>query len=533
MQAINRNTLVALFLCAIFATTRGLPTYFSFYDLARTDSATTASDIVGSGPTMTGGTSITNGIYLDSAAKWNNTSTGSNILYITPTSGLSSATAIAGFNVQSCDKGYFYQWAVVTTSSAYPRCGLGCAASDNSVMTWKIYCVDALARSESSDNFTSPINTTTVIAMQYFESNSMLGMKILVQYTGYSTLSYTYTSQRIVYSEFFPSAKLAYRPSKGNLYYVGFLSSTITNSQFSEYSGSANAATKAISCVNCIGAAADLGCGTNSVNAIWNETREYFCSCGSGYGYDLSLSKCVTTTVTDCSIGCASGCRKDDTTQCKSTCPSTMIINSVNGDFVTCACDTGKTYNPTTGVCQSSGSNSSGSGGSSDSSVSWQILVIIFVVVGVVIAILAYIIICCVCGRRRRQENAAAEIQGVSVISARENFKIENIRLGNECKICYRPGVRLVAIIPCGHASVCEECVKHIKFCPFDRSPIADWKVVDDEVKQQLEKMNQSAAKLTEKEGEGKKQESQVLVVEAKKQDEKEPGTKKKPEEKR
>ncbi len=494
MLTIYRNIpAIALILCAILGMGRGVPSYFSLYDFARTNSTLLADDIVGSGPTMTGGNKTTNGVYLESATKWNSTSTGSNILYVTPAAGLSSATVIAAFNVQSCDKGYFYQWAVVTSSSAYPRCGLGCAGSGSEALTWKIYCVDAQSRSESSANFTTPVNVSTSIGMEYFADGTRMGMKLYALYEGGELLVYTFTSSLITYDDFFPKAQLAYRPSKGNLYYVGFLSETITSSQFLAYSSNATAN---ITCANCVGTvAADLDCGTEPLNAVPNVTRRYFCSCGQGYGYDLYLGKCVETTVTDCSIACSAGCRKDDTAQCKTNCPSSMIVSAYNGDFVTCQCETGKTMG-SDGTCEYTATTVSTDGGL----YSWRILVIIVVLVGVVVAILSYVIVCCVCssGNSRRvasaneannpPNNEPADPQHEP--SPFELFKIESIRLSAECKICYRSDVRLVAIIPCGHAGVCENCVRRIGVCPFDRSRIADWMVVDQELKERLAKLH-------------------------------------------
>eukprot|EP01022_Parablepharisma_sp_SALTPOND_P026759 TRINITY_DN64814_c0_g1_i1.p1 TRINITY_DN64814_c0_g1~~TRINITY_DN64814_c0_g1_i1.p1 ORF type:complete len:517 (-),score=10.30 TRINITY_DN64814_c0_g1_i1:59-1609(-) len=449
-------------LLVLFAFSAAVPSFFSFYDLARKDTGTMAYDLMGRGPIMEGGQKIEHGVYLPSHGKsWVNLY--GNTLRISH-EGYNTGTILSAFKSEHCEKGYFYSWALIQKAPEYPRCGIACN-SNTTGHTWSFVCLYSGGDREESKTFTTPSGDVTVLGISFFPENEMVGMTVFWQtkYGGVRTRSYTSTLMK--YEEFFPNAKLAYRGIQGNLYYVGFLTEAIDSETFSRFSGTVDPDTKSIKCTNCLGAASELRCPSTKLNTVPFTTREYFCSCASGEGYDLSLDKCVPAT-RDCYLPCERGCKSSYPTHCLYECPYPFIKVSILGDFVSCQCPGGG--------LQKYGSQWCFPESPKDDPPNILLTIVLPVLLSAAIGILIIVVVCCKC------RGGSAQTQAEDKTEPKElDLKIEDLRLGTECKVCYRPGAKLVALVPCGHASVCEDCVKKITLCPFDRSRIKKWIPVD------------------------------------------------------
>ncbi len=466
-----------------------LPLAFSsFYDLATSGSTTASRNLLGSGPNLSGGTAVTNGISVDSSLAPNWTVSGLVVFVPESTVGISVLFTLAP---STCIQGQ-YLLSAVPSGDTTRRCGVVCAGSSGSWLVWKLACEDSAGIDSDSVNFATLSGVVTAFGVRYFPYNGKIRLLVYVKYKSSSETTYTATLSTFGFAGFLPGAQLVYRPPESSLYYFGVISTNVTEDQFKSYVSTPDADTKAISCKNCL-SSTSLTCAT-TLQMVPLTTREYFCTCAGNYGYDLSLQTCVAILVTSkCSLSCPYGCRKDNTAICKTSCPSDMTETIVNGELVACACADGTTFDSTARQCVAQ--KWTGASTDADSS-AWQWATIIGCTVGTVllIGLIVFVLVKRRAGQQVRvfEDNSNNPLEQPvqvqqPVSSAREGLKLEKVRLSAECKICYNPGKRLVALVPCGHAGVCEDCVLHIRECPFDRVPIQEWVVVTPEMKRQVE----------------------------------------------
>ncbi len=482
MQLTIHFALFAMFV--LLSRAAAVPNYFAFYDLSLPNASAGAADLLAFGPTMRGGAEISNGIFLAPGATWVDAGIGTPFI-LRLDSGRSRATVITAFAPDGCVPGQFLT-AVVSarnyTVGGPRRCGIVCIRSDPSAATWSLACEDGLG-TERGDNFTTVAGSATTVALKYFKAGKKIAMEAFVHqqphhHSAATNLTRSFCSSRI---SFFYGSSLTFVPPPGRLYYLGFMDDVITEGQFSRLT-SENPDSKPATCSNCV-EGFKCAAGRKIIVAPL-AIREYFCPCdGPERGYVLSLRKCGTVVSENCSLSCPQGCRDDSRSQCKSQCPATMLAQTSDGEFVTCGCDSAtSSYDPTTQSCLAHFS------AGETSATDWQILV------GMAIPALAgflafsFLARCrAICRRLSHAGSAAnASTPAPLQLQGQGGLQLESVRFSAECKVCYRTGVRMVALIPCGHAWVCEECAKRICVCPFDRTDIAGTVVVDREMQEKI-----------------------------------------------
>ncbi|MDR3548547.1 MAG: RING finger protein [Candidatus Pacebacteria bacterium] len=494
MKSLAGTLITLLFL---FHESASLPiTFYTFYDLARTGSATSAPDLVGSGPTMAGGSATNHGIALSSTGGWVSKLDRASLSIQSYSSNWVSA--ILAFSPNKCNPGQVLLAAVASPGNV--SCGVVCSNSSSTAVSWRISCNASSGTEYSNDFVTVPGKATTLgLEFYYYSGDMKVRMNAYVQLEGSSSFStYSFVSTKLNFSSLFPKSRLTFLPPVGALYYLGFLITALTPSVFSDYTSDTLTATKDIVCSNCAGAAADLTCAnqTELMLVPWS-LREYFCTCAGNYGFDLSVSGCAQVVYgDDCDLSCPSGCRATNRSVCKTYCPSDMYEIETDGEFVSCACvGSGETVNRVTKVCSSGSSQSQGTTAHQRTGFevdpSWKVIVGVSVPLGIVVILIVVCVIrTCIRKCRAQQQPPQPDTNDKEhphETKDKQRLNLDTLKMSTECKICYRPGVRLVAILPCGHAAVCEECVKRVQSCPFDRTRIEEWIVIGDELKRKIE----------------------------------------------
>ncbi len=184
--------------------------YFAFYNLSLPSSATLAPDLLGAGPTMAGGTSVTDGVYLDSGAAWR---THGSVLGLTirAPANAGSISVLAGLTPAGCEWGEFLS-RIAGESGSGPACGVVCADSGQPRgLLWSVSCDGANGKSVST-----PRGRLAVFNITYFR-NTQGDLSISLQYKDQTSLLTTAGHR------FPPSAQLSIRPPIGSLHFVGLL----------------------------------------------------------------------------------------------------------------------------------------------------------------------------------------------------------------------------------------------------------------------------------------------------------------------
>ncbi len=482
--------------------------FVSFYDFARSGSASGSSDLVGSGPTLPGGSLVPNGISISFSAWQTNVPASS--LVSSPYSGISFLAAISPAETREQPR---FLHAAVLGDSARQQIVCGMFPAPPPVMSmappppagadrgkgpkWRLGCYDGNRTEWSACNISMPFNHTTVIGIRYGSYNRKVRLIAYVQSTDQPIMTCMLTSTLITFTGFFSQSTLTFTPPSGSIYYFGYLAEVaLTLTTFSGFSGGAAAGNKAIVCQNCL-SESGLTCNQSSRLAmILGVTREYYCTCPEAFGFEPRLGKCVAVLPqASCGLPCPLGCNVGNRTMCRDSCPEDMYEAGTMGEFVGCVCTDGQTFNDSLRTCSRSNGTAesyacSDKGAIKDNGIGTIIIAVI--VVTVVVPFCVFIIMTSVLVCRRYCCRTATTSQQASPAAAAPNapeFKPENIRLSGECKICFRPEMRLVAMFPCGHAAVCEECVKKIAACPFDRERIQEWIVITPELRAQIERV--------------------------------------------
>jgi len=445
---------------AIYATKM----FMAYYDAAIANYDKSAYDLTGKWLTYSGGVPIKNGLNFPTDNSYWRSSVDSFVSI--ETSWYDSATIMVAINSESCNKGYFLIWLWADSDGETPRCGLGCVKA-STTMEFEFVCISKNSQREASTfKVQGYPNIPTVYSLGFTNNDGKIGMNLFVKPKGMSTLQYTYISRYINYDDFFEDTKLSFKSVMGNLYYLAFIAESIDTPTFEKFSLGGNPDTEGINCPDCIGAPENLQCESGETARVLNgEIRQFYCPCSSG-GYDPKTNKCIPV-VTECKIPCWYGCNSQNTTQCYRKCPAEFYTYDVIGDFVDCQCPEGGVYETTISGRKNWCFRYKDQMSEMNAKMSTTTIVIIVISISVFIFVIGIIVYCCCKAYHVEEDVVPHEVEEKEIV-----LKAEDIHVGTECKVCYSPDVSLVVLIPCGHASICKNCVKKLKACPFCRNAI-------------------------------------------------------------
>ncbi len=447
--------LLLLLLSLVRAHTR----YFSFYDLTLSDSSHRAPDLAGTGPTMAGGSQTPAGVRI-SPGEWRNGSVSG--LALSLPQAVDAVEALVVWTPEGCE-GLLH--GVVSKEA---KCGIVCAGEDRTTVSWRLVC--GAVRHNATLTTRRGKKATFRIRYLIGDTNNSLGVSVSIRSVAGDTQEQHISPVAFDLSS--SSTRLVFHPAQGVLHSVAHLS-LVSSPE-----------------LNAVAAA----------------------SATPGYTY--------VVTYVGCKVNCPYGCRSDALSWCVYYCPTGMTVTGRSGSFVTCGCSSGQTYDSSTGKCKATSSASSAASSSTDGSIGLSAtLLAVLIPIGVLLLTAIIVIVICICryrNLRRLEQRLRAQAHppaNVAILDPahgphavdKSKLKLDSVRLSAECKICYRPDALMVAMLPCGHAAVCEDCVKKIVMCPFDRVKIVEWVVIDKELREQIEK--------TEKKEEVKKEEAKKEEV--------------------
>eukprot|EP00831_Metopus_contortus_P079833 TRINITY_DN8023_c0_g1_i7.p1 TRINITY_DN8023_c0_g1~~TRINITY_DN8023_c0_g1_i7.p1 ORF type:complete len:327 (+),score=28.46 TRINITY_DN8023_c0_g1_i7:112-1092(+) len=276
----------------------------------------------------------------------------------------------------------------------------------------------------------------------------------------------------------------------GLVYYLGFMPHELEKIEFAELSDSSKAATKEITCPNCLGPASNLICQNNRMLRVLSSVREYFCDCENPFSFQESISRCVPITANSGNPDCAKGHNFLNDSLCYADCKYSNI-STFDGEFVSCANNT-PTTNTSSGrrpryeianfvnfydqYYNSLHKNQISSPEESFADKLNRGVVTAIIVLGSICVFVLLIGLIMLskyynyfCFSKKGSAQIHEEPYGVQV-----ELK-DKIHPGMECRLCARSGLNIAILLPCGHSGVCVECTQKIQVCPFDRNQISGW----------------------------------------------------------
>eukprot|EP01022_Parablepharisma_sp_SALTPOND_P014136 TRINITY_DN1902_c0_g1_i1.p1 TRINITY_DN1902_c0_g1~~TRINITY_DN1902_c0_g1_i1.p1 ORF type:complete len:447 (-),score=2.26 TRINITY_DN1902_c0_g1_i1:87-1427(-) len=371
--------------------------------------------------------SIPNGIHVNAPSSWRTTFSDASTELISVLVAVKLETYIIGAPLFSA-------------TNSISECGIRVSDFTSTELFWEFYCNNPY---KTRSLFATPLNEIVVLSITFKrdgEKDTDVSISCLKIKSGHF-MSYSYKVETIM-----GFRKFMFRLyGTGSLYQLAFLQSDLDKVLLAQYNCIEN---KPITCSNCVGPAQNLKCPINAhlTKINFPKVREYACAWPRrSLEFTMVPHKpCIT---------CRNDCKRDykhpDNPGCCVTCYCSNNPNATQ--------DKDCVYKMENRTILGT--------------------LVFGAVIGIFALLFTFAIITMLVGRiisSRTHEDS--EPRNVIKETTDDNF-LENIRASKECKICYReyPEVNLVALKPCRHANVCENCIRKLIQCPFDRIAFTAW----------------------------------------------------------
>eukprot|EP00826_Nyctotherus_ovalis_P047380 TRINITY_DN5444_c0_g1_i10.p1 TRINITY_DN5444_c0_g1~~TRINITY_DN5444_c0_g1_i10.p1 ORF type:complete len:569 (+),score=101.38 TRINITY_DN5444_c0_g1_i10:120-1826(+) len=313
---------------------QAVPSFYALYDLAIQNAINAARDLMGNGPTMTGGEYVPYGVKF-SESNWLDAN-GKPFSISFDTS--KELTIIAVIKPRKCKKteGIFhFSFAHSSAQSKfddviYPNCELRCYDS-----LWYVACMKSSGNGSVSNYVNITPSEFAAFGLSFSVESMTNAVKMVFLYEN-RTIDFGYVlgddkdALKGVTIEYDVSATEV-------LYYLGIVDQAVKFFELEKLIESMQNPEKEISCTNCIVSSESLQCSNTKLNSIPYKMREYFCTCPEDFGFDIALNECTKAT-RSCTLDCMHGCKEDISLNCLFTCPEDFVVAEVLGDFVGCEC---------------------------------------------------------------------------------------------------------------------------------------------------------------------------------------------------